>query len=120
MAWRAKLNRVAPEEVTLNMLEDASRISNASCAVSCTGQGEHFIRATVARDICALVEYSKLDARKAAETVIEHRLAQVGGKGGVIVAARDGVVACVFNTELMYRGFVTHDTPARTAIRAES
>ena len=94
--------------------------SNASCAVSCTGQGEHFIRATVARDICALVEYAKLDARTAAHTVIERRLAQIGGKGGVIVAANDGVVACVFNTELMYRGFVTHDTPARTAIAAES
>jgi beta-aspartyl-peptidase (threonine type) len=93
--------------------------SNASCAVSCTGQGEHFIRATVARDICALVEYSKLDARTAAHAVIERRLAQVGGKGGVIVAARDGAVTCVFNTELMYRGIVTHDTPARTAIRKE-
>lgn len=92
--------------------------SNASCAVSCTGHGESFIRATVARDICALVEYTKLSARKAAETVIQRRLAQVGGKGGVIVVARDGAVACVFNTEIMYHGFVTHDTPARTAIRA--
>ena len=94
--------------------------SNASCAVSCTGQGEHFIRATVARDICALVEYTKLSALKAAKTVIERRLAQVGGKGGAIVVARDGTVTCVFNTELMYRGFVTHDTPARTAIRRDA
>jgi beta-aspartyl-peptidase (threonine type) len=93
--------------------------SNASCAVSCTGQGEQFIRATVARDICALVEYTKMSAIKAAKTVIERRLAEVGGKGGVIVAAHDGAVACVFNTELMYRGFVTHDSPARIAIRAE-
>jgi beta-aspartyl-peptidase (threonine type) len=93
--------------------------SNASCAVSCTGQGEHFIRATVARDVCALVEYSKLSALKAAETVIRQRLAQVGGKGGLIVVDRAGAVSCVFNTELMYRGFVTHETPATTAIRRE-
>ncbi|HEX5048424.1 MAG TPA: isoaspartyl peptidase/L-asparaginase, partial [Gammaproteobacteria bacterium] len=93
--------------------------SNASCAVSCTGHGESFIRATIARDICALVEYTKVDAAKAAETVIGKRLAQIGGKGGVIVVGRDGGVACVFNTELMYRGYVTHDTPARTAIRSE-
>jgi beta-aspartyl-peptidase (threonine type) len=91
--------------------------SNASCAVSCTGQGEYFIRATVARDICALVEYGKLDALAAAEQIIEKRLADIGGRGGAIVASRDGGVHCVFNTELMYRGFVTHDTPARTAIR---
>jgi beta-aspartyl-peptidase (threonine type) len=93
--------------------------SNASCAVSCTGQGELFIRATVARDVCALVEYSKLSARKAAETVIGRRLAQLGGKGGLIVVDHAGAVSCVFNTELMYRGHVTHDSPARTAIGRE-
>src|SRR5262249_27587711 len=34
--------------------------NNASCAVSATGDGEYFIRAVVAHDICALVQYKRM------------------------------------------------------------
>jgi beta-aspartyl-peptidase (threonine type) len=90
--------------------------SNASCAVSCTGAGEFFIRATVARDICALIEYGRIDAVAATQHVIEHRLARLGGRGGAIVVDRSGRVVCEFNTDIMYRGAVTSDSPATTAI----
>jgi beta-aspartyl-peptidase (threonine type) len=90
--------------------------NNASCAVSCTGQGEYFIRATVARDICALVEYSGASARRAAKTVLRKRLEPLGGRGGVIVVDRYGDVCCVFTTESMPHGVVTHDTTVRTAL----
>jgi beta-aspartyl-peptidase (threonine type) len=90
--------------------------SNASCAVSCTGTGEFFIRATVARDVCALVEYGRIDARAATRHVIERRLARIGGRGGVIVVDRNGRIACAFNTDILYRGAVTSDQPATTAI----
>ena len=93
--------------------------SNASCAVSCTGEGDYFIRAGIARDICALVEYADNDARTAAVTAIERRLAGIGGHGGVIVVDRGGAVVAVCNTPLMYRGAVTHDTTARTAVAAD-
>ena len=92
--------------------------NNASCAVSCTGQGECFIRATVARDICALVEYSGATARRAAKTVLRKRLEPLGGRGGVIVVDRYGDVCCSFTTESMPHGVVTHDSPARTALFA--
>ena len=92
--------------------------NNASCAVSCTGQGEYFIRATIARDICALVEYSGSTARRAVKTVMRKRLEPLGGHGGVIVVDRYGDVCCVFTTESMPHGVVTHDTAARTVLFA--
>lgn len=90
--------------------------SNASCAVSGTGHGEYFIRATVARDVSALMEYAGKDADSAADTVIRRRLAGIGGKGGVIVVDRGGKVVFAFNTELMYRGSVTDANGLTVAI----
>jgi beta-aspartyl-peptidase (threonine type) len=90
--------------------------SNTSCAVSCTGHGEYFIRATVARDICARIEYAGSDARAAVQAVLGRRLGRLGGRGGAILVDRAGQVLAWSNTEVMYRGAVTHKTPARTAI----
>ena len=94
--------------------------SNASCAVSCTGHGEFFIRATVARDIAAMVEYAGKDVEAAARFVIEQRLASLGGQGGVIAVDRSGRVTCVFNTELMYRGIVTARITPQVGIFADA
>lgn len=93
--------------------------SNESCAVSCTGHGEYFIRAAAARDICALVEYGSRTARKAAEAIIHEKVEALGGVGGAIVVDRHGEVMRVFNAQIMYFGKVTHDTRAMTAIYAE-
>src|SRR5690606_651665 len=81
--------------------------SNASCAVSCTGQGEIFIRATAARDVAALMEYAGLDVETAAAKVIPERVAALGGEGGLIAVDRRGRVAFAFNAEVMLRGAVT-------------
>ncbi len=85
--------------------------SNASCAVSGTGQGEYFIRLTIARDVCALVEYRGLPLQQAADEVIQHKLKDLGGSGGVIALARDGTIAFSFNTQGMYRGWLTSTEP---------
>ena len=85
--------------------------SNASCAVSGTGQGEYFIRLTIAREVCALVEYRKLPLQQAADEVIQNRLKNLGGSGGVIALGRDGAIAFSFNTEGMYRGWLTSADP---------
>lgn len=111
-------NKLAGRVGDSSVIGAGTYASNASCAVSCTGHGEYFIRTAAARDICALVEYGGEYAHAAAAQVIEHRVARLGGKGGAIVVDRRGRVSCVFNTELMYRGAVTHDTPARAAIHA--
>ena len=79
--------------------------NNKSCGVSGTGHGEYFIRLTVARDICSLVEYKGLSVAEAARQVIHEKLTGLGGTGGVIVLDREGNVAMTFNTTGMYRAF---------------
>lgn len=80
--------------------------SNKSCAVSATGSGEYFIRLTVAREICALVEHKGLSLQAAADQVIQKDLTAIGGDGGVIAVAPDGQLAWSFNTSGMYRARV--------------
>ncbi len=77
--------------------------SNQSCAISGTGVGEYFIRYTVAREICALVQYKGLALQQAADEVIKKRLAPIHGDGGVIAIAPDGQMAWSFNTPGMFR-----------------
>lgn len=77
--------------------------SNQSCAVSGTGIGEYFIRYTVARTICALVQYRHMRLQQAADDVIQRQLAPIGGEGGVIAIAPDGQMAWSFNTPGMFR-----------------
>jgi beta-aspartyl-peptidase (threonine type) len=77
--------------------------SNHSCAVSGTGTGEYFIRLTVAREICALVEDKHMKLQEAADEVIHKQLQDLHGDGGVIAIAPDGEMAWSFNTPGMYR-----------------
>ena len=77
--------------------------SNQSCAVSATGTGEYFIRLTVARDVCALVELKGMSLQAAADEVIQKQLTALGGDGGVIAVAPDGQIAWSYNTSGMYR-----------------
>ena len=78
--------------------------SNETCAVSATGQGEYFIRGSVAFDIAAQMDYEKKSVQTAAQAVID-KLTERGGTGGVIVMDSKGNIAMSFNTEGMYRGF---------------
>jgi beta-aspartyl-peptidase (threonine type) len=76
---------------------------NKSCAVSATGWGEYFIRLTVARDICAQVEYGGKAVAEATADVIHNRLQKSGGDGGVIVLAPSGDYVMDFNSAGMFR-----------------
>jgi beta-aspartyl-peptidase (threonine type) len=82
--------------------------SNETCAVSATGQGEYFIRGSVAFDIAAQMDYEKKSVQTAAQAVID-KLTERGGTGGVIVMDSKGNIAMPFNTEGMYRGFYLND-----------
>lgn len=90
--------------------------SNKSCAVSATGHGEYFMRYTVARDVCARVEFLNEPLDVAADYVIKDTLAKVGGSGAVIAIAPDGTVAFSMNGRGMYRGTVSSNQSAITAI----
>ena len=76
---------------------------NGVCAVSATGHGEYFIRYHVAGDICARIKYQQKPLSQAADEVINRRLVEAGGSGGVISLDASGNIAMPFNTEGMYR-----------------
>ena len=90
--------------------------SDASCAVSATGTGEYFIRLTVAREICALVEHKGLSLQAAADEVIQTKLTALGGDGGVIAVAPDGQMAWSYNTSGMYRARLAAGEPLTVGI----
>ncbi|MGB5509846.1 isoaspartyl peptidase/L-asparaginase family protein [Robiginitalea sp.] len=77
--------------------------NNKTCAVSCTGSGEFFIRGVVAYDVSCLMEYKGLSLEEAASEVIQKRLLEIGGDGGLIAVDVHGNISMPFNTEGMYR-----------------
>lgn len=79
---------------------------NRSCAVSATGHGEYFIRHTVARDICARMQFGGVTLEEAASTVVMEELVAAAGEGGVVAVDPAGRVALVFNTPGMYRASI--------------
>src|SRR5438105_5357220 len=78
--------------------------NNATCAVSATGDGEYFIRASVGHDISALMEYRGFSVKEAAQSVLD-KVAKLGGTGGLIAIDRQGNIALPFNTAGMYRRY---------------
>jgi beta-aspartyl-peptidase (threonine type) len=76
--------------------------SDHSCAVSGTGVGEYFIRLTLAREVCTLVQEG-LSPQQAADRMIHSELpALKGGEGGVIVLAPTGEPVWSWNTLGMF------------------
>jgi len=89
---------------------------DATCAVSCTGQGEAFIRGVIAYDVSAMMEYGRLDLRTAAERAIHQRLP---GHGGLIAIDGNGNLATPFNSAGMFRGWIKSAGMVHTAIYEE-
>jgi len=83
--------------------------NNEACAVSATGHGEFFIRYVVAYDIAALMLYKHWSLGKASHFVINHKLKDAGGEGGVICLDRQGNIATPFNTSGMFRAWLKND-----------
>jgi len=82
--------------------------NNLTCAVSCTGDGEYFIRSVVAYDISAQMEFKKMALADAAQSSLD-KAAKLGGTGGLIAIDKNGNFAMPFNTSGMYRGKVDAD-----------
>jgi beta-aspartyl-peptidase (threonine type) len=92
---------------------------DAACAVSCTGQGEVFIRHAVAHDVTARMKYQKLGVAGAAEAVLKALPPRKGGSGGLIALDAHGNAAMPFDTQRMYRGWVTEDGKVHVIIGTE-
>jgi beta-aspartyl-peptidase (threonine type) len=87
------------------LIGDGTYANNKTCAVSCTGWGEKFIKNTVAFNVSALMEYKGLTLAQAAEEMIHKRLQE--GDGGLIAVDANGEYAMAFNSLGMFRGVAT-------------
>jgi beta-aspartyl-peptidase (threonine type) len=83
--------------------------NNKTCGVSCTGHGEYFIRAVAAHDVSALMEYKGYTVEKAANEVVNKKLKEMGGEGGLIAMDAQGNITMPFNTAGMYRAYKKSD-----------
>jgi L-asparaginase / beta-aspartyl-peptidase len=101
------------------MIGAGNYANNTTCAVSCTGSGEYFIRGVVAYDVSCLMEYKGMSLEDAANEVIHHRILKLGGDGGLIAVDAMGNIALPFNTEGMYRGLKTSSGKEMIAIYIE-
>lgn len=96
-----KFNRIGDSPI----IGSGTYANNATCAISCTGHGEYFIRAVVAYDVSCLMEYKGLSLQAACEVVVMDKLVKLGGEGGLIAVDAAGNISLVFNSEGMYRAW---------------
>jgi beta-aspartyl-peptidase (threonine type) len=92
--------------------------ADETCAISCTGHGEYFIRHAAAHDIASRMRYLNETLEQAAARVVAD-LARNGGSGGLIAVDAAGAVALPFNSTGMYRGRIGPDGVPLTAIYRE-
>lgn len=83
--------------------------NNETCAISCTGHGEFFIRSVVAHDISCLIEYKGLSLKEACDFVVMDKLVKIGGEGGLVAIDKNGNIEMPFNSEGMYRAMKSED-----------
>lgn len=83
--------------------------NNNTCAISCTGHGEPFLRAVVAHDVSCLMEYKGMSLQEACDTVVKDKLVKIGGEGGLIAVNAQGEGLFCFNSAGMYRAMRNSD-----------
>ena len=90
--------------------------NNNTCAISCTGHGEMFIRAVAAYDVSCLMEYKGMSLQEAMDKVVHDKLVKIEGEGGMIGVDAKGNAAMVFNSAGMYRAYKKSDGEASVLI----
>ncbi|MBA2250108.1 MAG: isoaspartyl peptidase/L-asparaginase [Chitinophagaceae bacterium] len=102
------------------MIGSGTYANNKTCAISCTGHGEIFIRAVAAYDISCLMEYKNMSLKEACEEVVLKKLPAMHGDGGLIGIDAKGNVAMIFNSAGMYRGSKSSDSSNFVAIYGDN
>jgi beta-aspartyl-peptidase (threonine type) len=90
---------------------------NNSCAVSCTGHGEYFIRHAVAFNLCARYKYLNEPVEEAAGYIIFKELNTKEGNGGLIAVDKTGQIAMPFNSAGMFRGYLYKEKGTSTVVK---
>jgi beta-aspartyl-peptidase (threonine type) len=98
------------------MIGAGTYANDATCAISCTGHGEMFIRAVASYDVSCLMEYSQLSLQQAMDRVVNNKLKQLNGEGGMIGVDGKGNHAMIFNSAGMYRAVKNSDNFSQVLI----
>jgi beta-aspartyl-peptidase (threonine type) len=115
MTWK-KHGRIGDSPV----IAAGTYADNNSGGISCTGHGEYFIRAAVAHDIVARMEYKDISLQQAAEEVVMKKLVDMGGSGGIVGLDRYGNEAMVFNSTGMFRAYSNSEGEKHVAMYREN
>jgi L-asparaginase / beta-aspartyl-peptidase len=89
---------------------------NNTCAISCTGHGEPFIRAVAAYDVSCLMEYKGFSLQEAMDVVVHQKLIELEGEGGMIGVDAKGNAYMPFNSAGMYRAMMNSEGRQEVAI----
>ncbi|SEH26801.1 isoaspartyl peptidase/L-asparaginase [Rhizobium sp. NFR12] len=79
------------------------------CAVSGTGKGELFIRYAVGHEVASRIGYLGETVEQAASKVIMEDLKPHAIGAGLVAVGADGTITTPYNTDGMFRGWVTPD-----------
>jgi beta-aspartyl-peptidase (threonine type) len=90
--------------------------NDTTCAVSCTGDGEFFIRIVAAHEVYSLMEYRGMSVQEACDAVIRQKLEAIDGEGGLIAIDRSGNIGMAYNSPNMHRGCIYPDGTIFTAV----
>lgn len=90
--------------------------ANDTCAISCTGHGELFIKAAVAHDIHCLMSYKGMSLLEASDLVVHDKLVKIGGEGGLVAVDAQGNISMPFNSDGMYRARKSSGSEAQILI----
>lgn len=82
---------------------------NETCAISCTGHGEPFIRGVAAYDVSCIMKYKGFSLADAMDEVVHKNLVALDGEGGMIGVDAAGNISMQFNSAGMYRAFKNSD-----------
>jgi beta-aspartyl-peptidase (threonine type) len=94
----------------------AGTYADENCAISCTGHGEYFIRYAVAYDVAAQMRYANKSLQEATNDIINHKLKEAGGSGGLISINQKGEISMPFNTGGMFRAYKTNQLDLKAFI----
>jgi beta-aspartyl-peptidase (threonine type) len=94
--------------------------NNSTCAISCTGWGEYYIRLVLAKTVSDMMEFGKMTLEQAAAEMVWKRLPALGGDGGLIAIDANGNFTMPFNTPGMFRGVIKADGKAVIKMYKES
>ncbi len=78
---------------------------NSTCGVSCTGQGEYFMRIGLAKEVSDQMKFGRKSLQEAVQYSIHEHLSGMKGLGGLIAIDSNGIVVMEFNTPGMYRAY---------------